>query len=388
MDKSRCLKCQEEIGLNDNFCWKCGHWTPKAYAYYKDAENIKIISEGKAIRQSNNQLYLMYLLALLIIIFIGISTYRKNDLFRPYYYLEKQILKYKYGYNVSLFNTNNQYFNKNIENKIDALNIIKDDLNKQDYKCSNNPNIWNIEEEIKNKYDIPAVNFCDMPYEEAIKIKQVIEKIYDLFPNIKGYLTNISITNPYEREEYLAYFQPIYQFVNSNNDINNFNKVNKTQILLNSYYYLNNEMLKTSLNQKVDEGWYVKNANWESQLAHEFGHYITFVALQKNNNIDSLMLETKENKEQINTIINIVNSGEYSKSILKAAYENYMMKYDGLDSLEEFALKISKYAGFKDKYGNLIADEVIAEAVHDYYLNGNNAAIQSLEIINEIRNRL
>ena len=32
--------------------------------------------------------------------------------------------------------------------------------------------------------------------------------------------------------EYIARFQPMYQFVNINEDINNYNKVNKTQIFI------------------------------------------------------------------------------------------------------------------------------------------------------------
>lgn len=61
--------------------------------------------------------------------------------------------------------------------------------------------------------------------------------MYNLFPNISGALTNISITNASTNKEYIARFQPMFQFVNTNEDITKYNKVNKTQILLNSYYF-------------------------------------------------------------------------------------------------------------------------------------------------------
>ena len=57
-------------------------------------------------------------------------------------------------------------------------------------------------------------------------------------------------------------------------------------------------------------------------------------------------------------------------------------------SLEEFASTISKYASSKDKNNSLIADETIAEAVHDYYLHEENMKSSSREIIAIIKSRL
>ena len=82
------------------------------------------------------------------------------------------------------------------------------------------------------------MDFCDLSQEEAQKISNVIDEIYHLFPEISGYLTNISMTNDPNKTEYVAYFQPIYSFVNSGN-----RQVNKTQILLNSYYFLNQHLI-------------------------------------------------------------------------------------------------------------------------------------------------
>ena len=55
----------------------------------------------------------------------------------------------------------------------------------------------------------------------------------------------------------------------------------KTKILLNSYYFLNKDILSKGLK----ENWYPNNASYESLIAHELGHYITFVTLLKQNNI-------------------------------------------------------------------------------------------------------
>ena len=57
-------------------------------------------------------------------------------------------------------------------------------------------------------------------------------------------------------------------------------------------------------------------------------------------------------------------------------------------SIDEFAKSISEYASAKDKNGKLIADETIAEAIHDYYLHKANMNKASLEIVNVINLRL
>ena len=44
-------------------------------------------------------------------------------------------------------------------------------------------------------------------------------------------MTNISITNESTNKEYISRFQPMFQFINANEDIKKFNKVNKTQIV-------------------------------------------------------------------------------------------------------------------------------------------------------------
>ena len=93
-------------------------------------------------------------------------------------------------------------------------------------------------------------------------------------------------------------------------------------------------------------------------------------------------------QQEIDKILEEFNSGSYSTSLLDEAKNNYNVKYGTNLGLEEFALSISKYAGSKDKNGNLIADEAIAEAIHDYYLHGDNMKNTSREIINVINARL
>ena len=125
-----------------------------------------------------------------------------------------------------------------------------------------------------------------------------------------------------------------------------------------------------------------------STLAHELGHYISFTIFLRQNNLNNITFVTEENEEKINNVMNDFDTGEFSLSIIYKALENYNNKYNLNLNIEDFALTISKYAGVKDKNGNLIADETIAEAIHDYYLHKENMKNSSYEIIQIIKQKL
>lgn len=388
-EKMKCNKCNAEIERDDNFCWECGHWTTIGYSYFKQNPNqIKNFANGSVIKQHSKLGLMVILLGLVIILFSIMVVIQGRDMFRPYVYLKKQIMSLLYGYNISLISTNNQYNGIIINSIDDAYRIIEKDFSEQQWQCRNDLQVYLLEKEISQKYKIPSINFCDISFEEANKIRYVIDNIYTLFPNIEGYLTNITITNTKELSEYVAYFQPIYQFVNIDDDINKVNKVNKTQILLNSYYFLNDRILNTSITDSISSNWYVNDASWESTIAHEFGHYITFVLLLKEYNIDNITLVTRDNYKQFNDIIKISNDGSFSTSIVDRALYNYNNKYNLNYDIETFAKSISEYASSRDREGYLLVDETIAEAVHDYYLHKNNASLASMEIINILNQKL
>lgn len=387
----RCLNqnCNaDEIESDDNFCYKCGHWTARGYSFLNDKDNVNMIMNGATVKQSGRLSMLGSLLALAFIVFSVMLIIRGQDLFKPFFYLKKQAFNYIYGYNTSLMKTDNKYNRKNIDSYEEAIEFLKKDFSDQDFYCFNDIDVTLMGDGIEEDYSIPSVSFCDMSVEESTKIKNVIDKMYLLFPNIKGALTNITITNASSKSEYIARFQPMYQFVNINENINSYNKVNKTQILINSYYFLNEDIMKNPVESVVGENWYVKDATWESTIAHELGHYISFVSLLKKYNIDNITLVTKDNKDTIDNILNEFNSGSYSTTLLTEALNNYNNRYGTNLTIKEFASSISKYAGSEDKYGNLIADETIAEAIHDYYLHGDNMKSTSKEIVNVIKSRL
>ena len=384
----KCIHCEVEIESDDNFCWNCGHWTAKGYSFLKNKNNIDKIIKGDVIKQDERFNLLVVMTLLTFLLFFGFVMFRGEDMFKPFVFLKKQIDNYVYGYSTSIINTDNIYNKKNIETIDDAYEIIKKDFSSQSWKCFSSPELSILEYELMDNYNIASVTFCDISYNEATKISNVIKRIYELFPNIKGGLTNITITNAKTQSEYIAYFQPRYQFVNSHDDIANFNKVNKTQILLNSYYFLNENILSTNINDVVGSGWYVDDATWESAIAHELGHYISFMTLLKEYGLSNITLETNLNSSVINKVLEYFDSGSHSKNIVSNALNNYNLRYNSNLTLEQFSLAISNYSGTKDKNGNIIFEETIAEGVHDYYLHGTNCKKESYEIIQVIKDKL
>lgn len=378
----------DEIEKEDNFCYKCGHWTAKGYSFIRNKENVENILNGAAVKKEANFSVMISVASLSFITFFVISLIRGNDLYKPFFYMKRKANSYIYGYNVSILNTSNTY-NKKIVNSYDeAIKLIVEDITRQSWKCGHEIETSQYENEIQNKTSIPIISLCDANDSVSKKIISVVGEIYDLFPNISGALTNISITNASTNKEYIARFQPMFQFINADEDITKYNKVNKTQILLNSYYFLNEDIMSVPISNIVGNNWYVNDATWESTIAHELGHYISFTIFLRQNNLNNITFVTEENEEVINNLMNTFYNGEFSLSILNDALENYNNKYNLNLNVEQFALTISKYASAKDKNGNLIADETIAEAVHDYYLHKDNMKSSSYEIINIIKQKL
>ena len=375
----KCINCNSEIESDDNFCYNCGNWTPKGYSYLK--ENKDNILNGNVMKTENKLPTLFVLISLLICITVIISVVRGQKILKPIVYLKKQIMNNQYGYITSIIKTDNNYYNQPIPNIESANEIIENDLSSQSWQCIDNIDNYKIEENLKNKYKIKSISFCDMETEEVRKIEEVFNRFFLIFPSSIGYLDTLTITNDKDKNKFIAYFQPIHQFVNRNEDINNYNKVNKTQILLNSYYFLNKK-------EKIKENFYVKDATLESLIAHELGHYITFVALLKEKNITSITLTTKENEKELEEIISIINNNSFSNDILEKATTKYNTKYNSNLTTLHLSETISKYASTKNINGELIKDETIAEAVHDYYLHNDNANNYSKEIIYILKEKL
>ena len=104
----------EEIENDDNFCYKCGHWTAKGFSFIRKEENVQKILSGDAAKKDDNFSIMLGLASLAFLAFFVMSLFRGNDLYKPFFYLKRKADSYIYGYNTSILKTGNTYNDKNV----------------------------------------------------------------------------------------------------------------------------------------------------------------------------------------------------------------------------------------------------------------------------------
>ena len=282
------------------------------------------------------------------------------------------------GIGVTSIVYDNQYLEQLTFNNVnDVLRLIASDSNRQKGNCL--PSIVAIENEIINKYGITAVNFCEMDVNFAKELRDVIGFIYDNFPTARNYLTNITLAN-IDNATYIAAFMPIFTFGTSKTN-SKYPVAIKSQIILNAKYFLNNSKINSSVNYGVKSGYFPPNASRSSTVAHEFGHYLSYVALCNHHKSGRLLFVRASEANMMFDVYDDFNDGNFSYQLLQEAYEKYKATYRNNLSFTEFRQSISNYAIAKDKSGAYIYDETIAEAFHDCYLNGKMAQPASRVIV-------
>lgn len=280
----------------------------------------------------------------------------------------------------------NQYLKQMVFSSVDDVNeLIVSDSVKQKDVCPND--VKAIENEIINNYEIVAVNFCEMDKELATELRNVIAYIYNEFPNARNYLTNVTIANVGTNETFIAAFMPVFTFATSNTN-SGYPVAIKTQIILNAKYFLNPTKLKNSVSSGGASGYFPRNANSSSTVAHEFGHYLSYVAMLNYYNTRKLNYVTADDSRTLYDVYTDFNKGNFSYKLLQEAYGEYQKNYLSVGTFDDFRKSISGYAMAKDKNGEYIYDETIAEAFHDYYLNGDNAKAASKTIVEVLKSKL
>ncbi|MGN1370996.1 MAG: hypothetical protein ACI4XM_01765 [Candidatus Coprovivens sp.] len=280
----------------------------------------------------------------------------------------------------------NQYLSQfTIRTEQDVYNLISTDSMKQKNNCPNN--IKEIEDSIIKKYGITAVNLCEMDEDFALELANVVKYIYNEFPSARNYLTNLTLANVGDNNTFIAAFMPIFTFSTSNST-SGYPVATKTQIILNAKYFLNSSKIKNSVSYGSKSGYFPPNATRSSTVAHEFGHYLSYVALLNYYETDQLNYVRANESSLLYDVYDDFNAGSFSRKLLEEAFDNYVIETGSTESFYEFRASISQYAIAKDVSGAYIYDETIAEAFHDFYLNGSNAKLASLSIVKVLRSKL
>lgn len=264
-----------------------------------------------------------------------------------------------------------------------VLNQVREDSLKQKENCSQD--IIDIENRIIANYQIEAVNLCELNTDFALEVEKAIKYIYDEYPTARGYLTHISLGNVPESGT-IAFFQWYAPITLSYVDgLTGY----RSRIILNSNYYLNESKFESSVEYSTAMGHFPKNATKYSALIHEFGHYLSFIATNNYYSSKPQIIYSQSNSTSpyFLAILDFAE-GSHSKRMIEEAYQNYKAKTNTSYSFDEFRATISGYAMATDENGEYIYDEPVAEAFHDVYLNGNNAADASKEIVSVLEKYL
>lgn len=278
----------------------------------------------------------------------------------------------------------NQYLKQMILNKRDDLDkLILEDSKNNKKNCSSQ--ILEIEKSIETNYGIMAVNLCELDVEFAKELENVTKYVYENYPKARGRITNLTLANVDKNASYMASFMPMFTFITSKTSTT-YPLGIKTMILLNAKFFLNPARLSSSVKHGAGSGYFPKNATRSSTVAHEFGHYLSYVAMLNYYEEQNLNFVRVNQSSVLNDVYEDFKVGTFSDNLVKKAYDRYLNSYNGTLNYYEFRKSISLYAVAKSDDGQYIYDETIAEAFHDVYLNGKNAALASLlivEVLNE-----
>lgn len=411
-----CPKCGDPIEPNERFCNKCGYRLDFNPNVQQQNINVPTLNGNQINNPSNinnqgninNQLLynvnkkqsikMVFVglgsgIGVLIVVFVCLLMFnRSNFYFSNETYDNNEIVdndeatttKKKSKYSTVII-TDNTYSGVKINNNYDAIELITKDSTDQKSSCPSD--IIAIEEQIIEDYGITAVNLCEMDVDFANEIANVFGKIYEEYPSIRGYLTNLSLINASMSQGYIAAFMPIFNFATSDTS-SGYPWVIKTQVLLNTTYFLNIARLEASVTDGSISRHFPPNATVYSPVAHELGHYLSFLAMMQYYDVDSILLVDNSNIDALYKLYEDFAKGDFSLSIINEAYNNYKEDTNTTLSIDEWRATISNYAVAKDNSGNYIYDETIAEGFHDVYLNGVNAKDASKYVVAVLKKKL
>ena len=185
--------------------------------------------------------------------------------------------------------------------------------------------------------------------------------------------------------DFITAFQPYFEFAYNDGG---YPVIVKTQMFLNAKYFLNENAFNETINANVKIGHFPSNAVMSSIVAHELGHYISFLTMMYSHSLDSMFYVDNEEKQyKLVEVLRDFNDGKYSLELLETAYNNYINDTNDNIEFDLWRSTISGYAISRDNSGEYIYDETIAESFHDVYLNGNNAKEASKYVYNELKSR-
>ena len=410
-----CNKCGNKLENNNRFCTNCGNQVlldkpvEEVLIINSDSNsNIQNVNQGIQVNQSSNffqqlpqQNNLMQqnihtsisdvkkgrnkvldtgilIVSCCIIIFLFLLFNKKE----VNYYTHKIISAEQ---NDEEINTNGKtsvdvtkYVDKYIDNEESYKDAIQKISNSEKEKCSKLSTL-KYENEIMEKYNLYSVNLCELSDEYLEQILNIYEYAESEYPGIFDYAYATQIL--YDADTRYAISNnfsgaiALYGMIESYDGDKGSN--NRLGMLLNTNYFLNETYFKQVMARNVSSKHFPSNATIYSPVMHELGHKLHFdLVFKKYNFANFSIVDNKEYDNYVRVIQDISGKTTTTKIVTDAIKNAYHI--NDVDDIKKYTAEISNYAKSDP-------NEAIAEAVHDWYLNGENAHKLSIEIVKVLK---
>lgn len=293
-----------------------------------------------------------------------------------------------YQYNTDELNEifNEGYYIDDEDIAREIIRIQGDALRKT---ASDNEEIREIEKRLEDTYEIEAVNLQDLDLEMAQYIEEACKYMYNRYPSLKGFLTNIAVQEDISVTDGIIAKYETQTFIEPPEEYDLYPFCIKRQILLNAEDFYKPQRMKNMIKRSIMEGHWRENTTITSIFIHELTHCLLDSIVYKNNGLDKVVCITEEKGDAFTECVtqDLAINQTLEKDICNTAYKNYLLENEEC-TYEEFCLQISGYAVGLQEDGGISYGETIAEAMTDIYINGDNCTSASKAIINEMEARL
>lgn len=262
----------------------------------------------------------------------------------------------------SLDNENiENYKNKIIELKEEIANLQKNDII-YDINIEKCKDYNELSKYVKNKWGIDNIDekvIKEYQYDGVLETFIEMNKVYEDFPQLKGFVKNIE-------PDSLGIMSTNWAGIKHGQMINSNDKFNSVNIQFGKIYKDYSNVIK-AYSLDVSTNFHPKGTTSAVNGIHELGHAI-----------EAYLINKKGYEFEWQKVI-AWNDKEISSQIVKEAQNNSKKTILGKGKTnKELKNEISRYS-FKDN------GETLAEAIADYYGNGDKAAILSIEIVKIVK---
>ena len=255
---------------------------------------------------------------------------------------------------------------------------------------SGNSEVREIEGKIEDNFEIEAVNLQDLDLEMAQYIEEACEYMYDRYPCLKGYITNILVQENISESSGVIALCDTNTFLSTPEEGELYPFSIRRRILLNAEDFYNPEKMKNLITRSVRGGHWRENTSVKSIFVHELTHCLVNYLISEENGLGKSVCITEEKGDAFAECCTqeLAVNQTMEKDICNTAYKHYLAVQGVTCTYEEFCLEISGYAVGTQDDGGISYGETIAEAMTDVYINGENCNPASKAIIDEVEIRL